>query len=190
MKPIIVGISGASGVIYGIRLLQVLKDLRIDSHLVITKIGEMNIQIETDVSVGDVKKLATCCYDVDDLTAPIASGSFKTSGMVVVPGSMKTLSGIANGYSSNLLLRAADVTIKEGRPLILVTRETPLSPIHLRNMLKLAEIGVTILPPSPAFYNNPKSISDLFDHIVGKVLDILGVKHKLYKRWGDRSKKL
>lgn len=182
---LIVGVTGASGAVYGIKLLRVLKDKGIETHLVITKWGERTIKLETNMTIEDVKRLATKCYEENDLIAPIASGSYvcKCDGVIVIPCSIKTLSGIANGYASNLLLRAADVAIKEERPLILVVRENPLSSIHLQNMLRLANIGVTILPATPAFYHKPETIDDLVNHVVGKVLDILDIPHELYQRW-------
>ena len=181
---LVIGISGTSGVIYGIKLLQVLKEKRIETHLVLTDIVESILLKETSLTKNYLEMLATHYYDVRCMTAPIASGSFKTDGMVVIPCSMKTISGITHGYSENLLLRAADVTIKENRRLILVPRETPLSSIHLQNMLELSKIGVTILPAMPAFYHNPKTIDDLINYVVGKVLDILHIEHSLYNRWG------
>jgi len=183
-----VGISGASGIIYGVRLLQVLKMSNVETHLVITRAAEKVMEVEGELSLIQIRKLSTRFYSVNDVAAPISSGSFLTDGMVVIPCSTKTLAGIANGFSDNLLLRAADVTVKERRPLILVVRETPLSTIHLRNMLKLANIGVTILPASPAFYHKPTTVNDLVDHIVGKVLDILNIKHELYERWKPECK--
>jgi len=181
---LIIGISGATGAIYGLRLLETLKKISgVETHLTITKSAIKTIELEMSLTEDQVKSLATYYHDVENLAAPIASGSFMVDGMVVVPCSMKTLAGIASGYSDNLLLRAADVTIKERRPLILVTRETPLSPIHLENMLKLARCGVTILPAMPAFYHKPKTIDDLVNQIVGKILDKLGLEHKLYRRW-------
>ncbi|HID18443.1 TPA: UbiX family flavin prenyltransferase [Candidatus Bathyarchaeota archaeon] len=184
VQRLIIGISGASGTIYGLRLLETLHKLRVETHLVMTKTAEEVAKIENRVSIGEVKRLATYCYNINDLTAPIASGDFQSEGMVIAPCSMKTLAGVANGYSQNLLLRAADVTLKEGRRLVLVPREAPLNSIHLENMLKLARIGVTILPAMPAFYHKPKSIDDLVNHIVGKILDVFGIAHQLYKRWG------
>ncbi len=185
---LVIGITGASGVVYGIRLLEVLNQLHLETHAVLTSMAEKNIELETKVTPQYVRTLATKAYDVNDLAATLSSGSFHTNGMVVIPCSMKTLAGIANGFSENLLLRAADVTIKEQRPLIISPRESPLNPIHLENMLKLARIGVTILPPSPAFYNIPKSIEEIIDQTIGKILDILGIEHNLYKRWtGSRE---
>jgi len=180
---ITVGISGASGVIYALKLLKILKDLNVKVHLVITRAGKKIIKYETGLTENVIIPLATYYHNVDDLTSPISSGSFKTDGMVVVPCSMKTLAGIVVGYSSNLLLRAADVTLKERRPLVLVPRETPLSIVHLENMYKAALAGATVLPAMPGFYHEPKSIDDLVNHIVGKILDVFHLEHKLYKRW-------
>lgn len=181
---IIVGMSGASGIIYGLRLLEVLKEIGVKTHLVLTEGCKKLINLESEYHIEDLELLASTVYKIDDMSAPIASGSFKTDGMVVIPCSMKTLAGIACGYSDNLLLRAADVTIKERRTLVLVVRESPLSPIHLENMLKLARIGVCIMPASPPFYGKPKTIQELVNAIVGKVLDIFKIEHKIYKRWG------
>jgi polyprenyl P-hydroxybenzoate/phenylacrylic acid decarboxylase-like protein len=184
MKPIIVAMTGATGAIYGIRLLEVLREMSVEAHLLISPWAEKTIALETDYSIGKVKKLAKVCYPVDDLTAPISSGSFPTEGMVVVPCSMKTLAGIVHGFSENLIIRAADVMLKEKRKLILVVRESPLNLIHLRNLMFAAEAGAIILPPMAAFYFKPKSISELVDHTIGKVLDVLGVDHHLFPRWG------
>jgi len=183
MKRIIVGITGASGVIYGIRLLEVLKDLNIETHLVLTEAARNNILIETTFTVQDVEGLAYKVYSINDLTAPISSGSFKTDGMVIAPCTIKTLSGVAHSYTENLLIRAADVTLKERRRLIVVVRETPLHKGHLESMSKVAELGAVILPPIPAFYHSPRSIQDLIDHTIGKILDLMEINHSLYKRW-------
>jgi 4-hydroxy-3-polyprenylbenzoate decarboxylase len=181
---LVVGISGASGAIYGIRLLQVLAGRSdIETHLVISPPARRTILQETDFSLEEVAALATCVYDHKDVGAAIASGSFRTLGMVVAPCSIKTLSAIANCYSDNLLTRAADVTLKEGRRLILLTRETPLHAGHLRLMLRLAESGVVIVPPVPAFYNRPSSLSDIIDHTIGRVLDRLGIEQVLVPEW-------
>jgi 4-hydroxy-3-polyprenylbenzoate decarboxylase len=180
-----VGISGASGAVLGLRLLEVLKEMRVETHAVMTKAAERILKEEHGASREDVAKLAHRLYDVDDFTAPIASGSFKVDGMVVAPCSMKTLAGIVCGYSDNLLLRAADVTLKEGRPLVLVVREAPLSVVHLRNMLAAAEMGAVVLPPVLTFYIKPRSVEDLVDYVVGRALDALGLKHSLYRRWGE-----
>lgn len=182
---IVVGMTGAACSIVGLRLLEVLREKGAETHVVMTRAAERILEIEQGLSRDSVAKLAHRLYDVDDLSAPIASGSFRTDGMAVAPCSMKTLAGIAHGYSSNLLLRAADVTIKEGRPLVLVVRETPLSVIHLKNMLAAAEAGAIILPPVLTFYHRPRDVRDLVDYVVGKVLDVLGLGHELYKRWGE-----
>lgn len=182
---LIVAITGASGVIYGKRLLEVLRSKDVETHLIISKAGEKVIEHELDTSKSNLKKLANYVYDMDDWSAPIVSGSFKTDGMVIIPCSMKTLAGIAHGYSDNIILRAADVTLKEKRKLIIVPRETPLSAVHLRNMLELVEENVTIVPAMPAYYHEPKGIGDLVDFVVGKVLDLLGIKHTLVKRWRE-----
>lgn len=180
---ITVGICGASGVIYGIRLLEFLQANGVETHLVLSEWAKKTIPIETDYQVGDVQSLASVCHEDGDLGAVISSGSFRTAGMVIIPCSMKTLSGIANGYGETLMVRAADVTLKENRKLILVPRETPLSAIHLENMLKLARLGVTVMPPEPAFYHRPQSIHQLVDHFLARVLDQLGVEHQLSSRW-------
>jgi 4-hydroxy-3-polyprenylbenzoate decarboxylase len=181
---IIVGISGASGAVYAIRFLESLKDLNIRTHLVVTAAGERTIELETGLTKNELIAMATHHYEVDDLTSAISSGSFPTDGMVVVPCSMKTLAGIASGYSSNLLLRAADVTLKERKPLVLVPRETPMNLVHLENMCRAARAGAIILPAMPGFYHKPKSIDDLVNHLVGKVLDVFHIEHRMYKRWG------
>lgn len=180
---LIIAITGASGVVYGKRLLEVLRDKKIETHLIISKTAEKIIKHELEATKKDIEKLANYAYSVDDLTAPIASGSFKTDAMIIIPCSMKTLAGIAHGYAENLILRAADVMLKEKRKLILVPRETPLNTIHIRNMLELARQGVAIVPAMPAFYHKPKNVSDIVDYIVGKVLDCLEIEHALFKRW-------
>jgi 4-hydroxy-3-polyprenylbenzoate decarboxylase len=180
---VVVGITGATGVIYGIRLLQAFMDAGVESHLVVSEWGGKTIEVETSYTIEEVKSLATYCYDPLDLTASIASGSLLIDGMVIAPCSMKSLAAIATGYSENLISRAADVTIKEQRPLVLVVRETPLSAVHLENMLKLARLGVAIMPPMPAFYCRPQSIDDVVNHLVGKILDRFCIKHNLFSRW-------
>ena len=182
---LIVGLSGASGIIYGIRMLEVMQELGIATDLVMTGTAAKMVEIETDWKIGEVQGLAARCHDNGDFTSVLASGGFRTSGMVVLPCSMKTVSGIACGFADNLLLRAADCTLKERRPLVLVPRETPLNVIHLKNMLTLAEAGVTILPASPGFYHKPKTTGDLVDHVVGKALDMFGIDHHLYRRWRE-----
>ena len=187
-KRLVVGISGASGVTYGVRLLQVLKDTDYETHLIISKSGELNIEIETDYDPADVKAMADYVYDHKNMAASLASGSFLTAGMVVVPCTIKTLSGIANSYNENLLVRAADVTLKEKRKLALVVRETPLHKGHLRLMTMAADMGAHILPPVPSFYHMPKTIEDIIDQTIGKIFDFMGIEHDLFKRWGDDSK--
>lgn len=188
-KRLVIGISGASGVTYGVRLLQVLKDTDYETHLIISKSGELNIEIETDYDPADVKAMADYVYDHKDVAAPLASGSFLTAGMVVVPCTIKTLSGIANSYNENLLVRAADVTLKEKRKLVLVVRETPLHKGHLRLMTMAADMGAHILPPVPSFYHMPKTIDDIIDQTIGKIFDFMGIEHDLFRRWGDDLKK-
>jgi 4-hydroxy-3-polyprenylbenzoate decarboxylase len=183
MKRIIVGITGASGVIYGIRLLEVLKELDMETHVVLTEEAKKNILLETTHTVEDVKGLAYKVHNIKNLAAPISSGSFKTEGMVIAPCTIKTLSGVAHSYAENLLIRAADVTLKERRRLILVVRETPLHKGHLELMNQVADLGGVILPPVPAFYHSPRRIEDLIDHTIGKILDTMEIDHSLYKRW-------
>ncbi len=188
-KRIVVGISGASGVTYGVRLLSVLKKTDYETHLIISKTGELNIEIETDYDPNDVKAMADYVYEHKDVAASLASGSFLTEGMVVVPCTIKTLSGIANSYNENLLVRAADVTLKEKRKLVLVVRETPLHKGHLRLMTMAADMGAHILPPVPSFYHMPKTIDDIIDQTIGKIFDYLGIKHDLFQRWGENHGK-
>jgi 4-hydroxy-3-polyprenylbenzoate decarboxylase len=184
-KPrVVVGISGASGVAYGIRLLEALKEVGAESHLVITRPGEMTIGYETQLKPREVAAKADQIYAVEDIAAPIASGSFKTQAMIVAPCSVRTMSEIATGVTTNLLTRAADVALKERRPLILLVRESPLHLGHLRTLTQLAEIGAIILPPVPAFYAEPQSMSDLVDQMVGRMLDILGYTWPM-RRWGE-----
>lgn len=180
---LIVGLSGASGIVYGIRMLEAVRDLGIESDLIMTDMAGKMIGIETAWNEDDVIRLASRCHDSYDFTSPLASGGYRCLGMVVIPCSMKTIAGIASGFADNLLLRAADCTLKERRPLVLVPRETPLNTIQLRNMYHLSQAGVTILPAAPGFYHRPEKIEDLVDHIVGKSLDIFGIEHRLYRRW-------
>jgi len=181
---LIIGITGASGVIYGIRLLEVLATKEdIETHLVLSHAGELNIRQETDWKIESIKSLADYYYDIDDIGTCLSSGSFKRDGMVVAPCSMKTLSALANSYTDNLLIRAGDVTLKERKRLVLLVRETPLHIGHLRNMERLSEMGAVIMPPVPAFYHKPKTIQDIIDHTVGKVLDIFSIEHDLFQRW-------
>ncbi|MZQ84401.1 UbiX family flavin prenyltransferase [Paenibacillus sp. 5J-6] len=191
----VVGITGASGAIYGIRLCQVMLDQGLDVHLIITEAGWRVLHDELDWQASKRKEMLqehfggrTGSFEhhpIADIGATVASGSFRTKGMVVIPCSMGTLSGIAHGSSDNLLERTADVMLKEGRKLILVPRETPLHAIHLENMLTLSRMGVRMLPAMPAFYNRPRSIEEMVDFLVGKVLDSMDIEHSLYRRWGD-----
>lgn len=178
-------ITGASGVIYGIRMLEALSKLKVETHLVMSEWGARNIKIETDKTVEYVKSLAAKYYEDDNMAAPISSGSFQTGGMAIVPCSMKTLASIANAFDDSLVSRAASVCIKEQRKLVVVPRETPLSKIHLENMEKLAGAGAIILPAMPGFYHRPQTMDDLINHVVGKVLDQFGIEHNLFKRWGS-----
>jgi 4-hydroxy-3-polyprenylbenzoate decarboxylase len=180
-----VGISGATGPIYGIRLLEVLKKEGTETHLIITSTARKIIPQEAPYSIKKVESLAHEVYDDGDLSASISSGSFKTDGMIIIPCSIKSLSGVAHSYNVNLLTRAADVTLKERRKLVLVVRETPLHQGHLELMLKVTQMGGIILPPVPAFYFDPKTIDDLINHTVGKVLDLFGINHNLFERWGN-----
>lgn len=180
---LIVTITGASGAIYGIRLLQVLSSAeKVETHLVISKAGEVTISQETDWQVAEVKRLASFCYDINDIGARLSSGSFKRHAMIVAPCSMKTLSALANSYADNLITRAGDVTLKERKRLVLLVRETPLHLGHLRNMERLAEMGAIIMPPVPAFYHRPATVQDIVDQTVGKALDILEIEHSLFQR--------
>ena len=199
--PLIVGISGATGVIYGVEVLRVLHELGNPAHLIISEtsvrnlslgnpahliISETsvrNLSIETEYSLDDVRKLAAEVYSNKDLAAAVSSGSFPTQGMLIAPCSMKTLSGIANSYAQNLLIRAADVTLKERRKLVLLARETPLHKGHLELMVKAADLGAVILPPVPAFYHLPKTIMDIVHQTVGRALDQFGIEHDLFERW-------
>jgi len=180
---LVVAITGASGIVYGKRLLEVLKNKKIETHLIVSRAAEKVIEHELGLCKKDLEKLADHVYDVDELTAPLMSGSFKTDGMVIIPCSMKTLAGIAHGFADNLILRAADVALKEKRRLVVVPRETPLNTVHLRNMLAAAELGVFVVPAMPAFYHKPEKIGDLVDFIVGRVLDSFDVEHKMFKRY-------
>jgi flavin prenyltransferase len=183
---IVIGFSGASGIIYGIRLLEILHSINIQTYLIISEWAKKNIEIETDKTLEYAKSLSSVNYDNFRLDASVSSGSFLHDGMVIVPCSMKSLSSIANGYDDTLISRAASVTLKESRKLIIVPRETPLSRIHLENMVKLQEAGAIILPAMPGFYHKPSTIEEIIDHLVGKILDQLNIKHDLFKRWKDQ----
>jgi 4-hydroxy-3-polyprenylbenzoate decarboxylase len=182
---LVIGITGSTGVIYGVRLLQVLKEKNIQTHLIITEWAKKCLTMETNFTVESVKSIATTVSDESNMAASISSGTHKIDGMIVIPCTMKTLSSIAVGYDETLIARAAGVTLKESRKLILVTRETPLTAINLENMLKLARLGVVILPPVPGFYTKPKTIDEIVNHTVGKCLDQFDIEHNLYKRWGE-----
>jgi flavin prenyltransferase len=185
MKRLIVGLTGSSGVIFGVRLLEVLKPIPdIETHLILSKGAELTLRLETEKSPADVKALAEVVHNPRNLAASISSGSFPVFGMAVVPCSMKSLAQIALSLSDNLLARAADVTLKERRKLVLVPRETPLHLGHLRHMTTIVEMGGVILPPMPAFYHAPKTIMDLVDQTVGKILDQFEIEHDLFRRWG------
>ncbi len=184
-QRLIVGLSGASGVVYGLRLLETLRDLPVESHLVVSKAAELTLAYETDRKLAEVQALADVCHPVADVGAPIASGSFQTLGMVIAPCSVKCMAEIATGVTTTLLTRAADVVLKEKRPLILMVRETPLHSGHLRNLLALSEMGAVIAPPVPAFYTNPETIDDIVDQSVGRVLDHFGLDSGKVRRWGE-----
>jgi 4-hydroxy-3-polyprenylbenzoate decarboxylase len=186
-RRIVIGISGASGVTYGVRMLELLRDMNLETHLIISKAGRLNIEIETAYPPAEVEAMADFVYDHKDMAASLASGSFLTEGMVVVPCTIKSLSGIANSYNENLLVRTADVTLKEKRKLVLVVRETPLHVGHLRLMTQAAEMGAHILPPVPSFYHQPETIEDIVDQTIGKVFDYMGIEHDLFKRWGENK---
>ena len=184
MKRIVVGMSGSSGVIYGIRILEILKENpEVQTHLILSQAAKMNIGIETDWAVQDVEQLADEVHNVKNISASIASGSFHTDGMIVVPCSMKTLSGIANSYAENLIIRAADVMLKERRRLVIVPRESPLHTGHCELMLKASQIGAIICPPAPAFYTDPKTVDDIINHSVARVLDLFDIESDSLKRW-------
>jgi len=186
-KPLrlIVGISGASGVIYGIRMLEALLGLPVESHLVMSRSAEMTIAYETDLKAADVKALADVVYPVGDIGASISSGSFQTLGMVIAPCSVRSMSEIASGVTSTLLTRAADVTLKERRRLVLMLRETPLHAGHIQSMLRVTEMGAIVAPPVPAFYTRPDTVEAIVNQTVGRVLDLFGIESGLPKRWGE-----
>lgn len=190
-KRIVVGITGASGAPIAITLLKALRNISsIESHVIISKSAKLTIKQETSYTIKEVKALANRVYPINDIAAKISSGTFKTEGMIIVPCSMKTLAAINHGYGNNLIHRAADVTIKEKRKLLLVPRETPLSQIHLRNMFELSQLGVDIMPPVLGYYNNPQTIQDITNHIVGKILDVFDIDYSHFKRWNGLNKKL
>jgi len=183
MRRLIIGMTGSTGAIFGIRMLEALKHTDVETHLIISKWAQRTIEHETRHTLEQVRAMATVVHSQGDMGASISSGSFLTEGMVVIPCSVRTLGGIANGYGEHLVHRAADVVLKERRKLVLVVRETPLSEVHLENMLRLARMGVVMLPPMPAFYNHPKTVEDVIDHIVMRVLDQFGIEAPFAKRW-------
>jgi len=183
-KRIIVGISGASGIIYGIRLLECLKESAIETHLILTKAAQQTRSYECNLSAAAISELADKHYNINDIAASLSSGSYQTLGMIIAPCSMRTLANIASGNSDNLLTRAADVVLKERRRLVLMVRESPLHLGHLKNMVAVTEMGAIIAPPAPAFYNNPKTIDDLVNHSVGRILDLFDLDVGLVTRWG------
>ncbi len=193
-RRLVVGISGATGSIYGIRMLEVLRGTDVETHLVMSEAAEKTIQLETDFTVEYVKGLADVVYDINNVGGAIASGSFETMGMVVIPCSIKTLSGIANSFNVNLLIRAADVTLKEQRRLVLMVRETPFHKGHLRLMLQATESGAVIAPPIPAFYKHPRTITELIDQAIGRILGLFQIRVDIFERWdeedGARSRKV
>jgi 4-hydroxy-3-polyprenylbenzoate decarboxylase len=181
--PLVVAITGATGVIYGVELLRVLKDLGQPTHLILSEAAGLNLSIETDYTLEQVRALATVVHNNKDVGASVASGSFRTRGMIVAPCTVKTLSAIANCFTYNLVARAADVQLKEGRKLVLLVRETPLHKGHLDLMSRAADCGAVILPPMPAFYHKPQTIMDIIHQTIGKALDQVGIEHNLFERW-------
>jgi len=186
---LVIGISGASGPVYGIRLLEVLRQCRVETHLVVSKSAQKTISLETNYKLSEVESLADFVYDNADVGASIASGSFKHQGMIIAPCSIKSLSGIAHSYNDNLLVRAADVTLKEKRKLVLMVRETPLHLGHLRMLVALSEAGGVVLPPMPAFYHRPSNINEIINQTVGKILDQFDIEHQLFRRWENAPEK-
>ena len=184
-KRMIIGISGASGVTYGVRLLQLLRNAGVETHLVMSKTAELTFAYETDLKIAEVRELANVCHAIDDMASAISSGSFRTAGMIVAPCSMRSMSEIASGVTTTLLTRAADVVLKERRRLVLMVRETPLHTGHLRTMTALSEIGAIIAPPVPAFYAKPESLEDMVEHTVGRVLDLFDIDIGVVRRWGE-----
>jgi len=184
---LIIGISGASGVVYGVRMLEVLRECPVETHLILTKSAELTIAYEMDRKIADIRALADFAYQVQDVGAAVSSGSFKTLGMIVAPCSMRTLGEIASGVTSSLLTRAADVVLKERRRLVLMVRETPFHQVHLRNMLTATEMGAIVAPPLPAFYPMPETLDDLVDHTVGRALDLFDIDTGGVRRWGEQS---
>ncbi|MDR6953268.1 4-hydroxy-3-polyprenylbenzoate decarboxylase [Ancylobacter sp. 3268] len=186
-RRMVVGITGATGIVYGVRLLKALRELQIESHLVVSKAGEMTRAYETDLSSEELRSLADVVYSPNDISAPISSGSFRTMGMIVAPCSVRSMSDIAHGVTSGLISRAADVCLKERRRLVLMLRETPLHAGHLKSMLAVTEMGGIIAPPVPAFYSRPQSLDDMITHTIGRVLDLFDLDLKAFPRWGEEE---
>jgi 4-hydroxy-3-polyprenylbenzoate decarboxylase len=186
-RRMVVGITGATGIVYGVRLLRALRELKIESHLVVSKAGEMTRAYETDMSSEELRSLADVVYSPSDIAAPISSGSFRTMGMIVAPCSVRSMSDIAHGVTSGLISRAADVCLKERRRLVLMLRETPLHAGHLKSMLAVTEMGGIIAPPVPAFYSRPQSLEDMVTHTIGRVLDLFDLDLKAFPRWGEED---
>jgi 4-hydroxy-3-polyprenylbenzoate decarboxylase len=189
VRRIIVGITGATGAIFGVRLLEALSAAQVETHLVLSKWGQQTVEHETGLTAADLQARASVLHGTSNMAATISSGSFRTDGMVVAPCSMRTAAAIAHGTGDNLVHRAADVVLKEGRRLVLVPRESPLSEVHLENLLRLARMRVCILPPMPAFYNKPASLDDLVNHVVARVLDQFGIDAAFARRWDGQMKK-
>ncbi|MFK8253298.1 UbiX family flavin prenyltransferase [Ancylobacter terrae] len=186
-RRMVVGITGATGIVYGVRLLKALRHLEIESHLVVSKAGEMTRAYETDMTAEELRGLADVVYSPGDISAPISSGSFRTMGMIVAPCSVRSMSDIAHGVTSGLISRAADVCLKERRRLVLMLRETPLHAGHLKSMLAVTEMGGIIAPPVPAFYSRPASLDDMVTHTIGRVLDLFDLDLKVFPRWGEED---
>ena len=185
-RPVLVAMTGATGAIYGVRVLEMLGEQGVEAHLIVSRWAETTIRTETDLKLEQVHELAARVYEEGDLSAPPSGSSFATAGMIVVPCSMRTLAAVANGLSDNLVQRAAEVHLKERRKLVLLVRESPLSVIHLENMLRLARAGAVVAPPVPAFYARLRSLDDMVDHTAGRALDQLGIEHERIRRWGER----
>jgi 4-hydroxy-3-polyprenylbenzoate decarboxylase len=188
VQRLIVGITGASGAIYGLRALQALREIEIETHLVVSRSGQITAAHELEMGVSELAKLADVVYRIDDIGAAISSGSFRTMGMIIAPCSVRTLAEIASGVTSSLLTRAADVILKERRKLVLMVRETPFHLGHLRAMTQVTEMGAIVMPPLPAFYAKPRTLNDIVDHSVGRALDLLGIENRLVRRWGEEIK--
>ncbi|HSC93456.1 MAG TPA: UbiX family flavin prenyltransferase [Burkholderiales bacterium] len=186
--PLVIAITGATGIVYGVEMLRVLRELAVPVHLILSEAAVTNLALETDISVAEVRALAEVVHNNKDVGACVASGSFLTRGMIVAPCTIKTLSAVANSFTYNLVIRAADVTLKERRPLVLMVRETPLHKGHLELMSRAADCGAIILPPMPAFYHKPATIMDLIHQSIGKALDQIGIEHRLFRRWSGHGR--